>query len=741
MTLFVSATLLFVVQPLFARLVLPLLGGSPAVWNTCMVFYQAALLAGYAYAHASSALLQPRRQIPLHLLILLLPLLLLPLGLPAGWQPPAEHNPVWWLLALLTVAVGLPFVVVSASAPLLQRWFANSGHPDAVDPYFLYAASNAGSLLALIMYPLLLEPYLTQVDQSQLWSMGYVLLLLLLGSCAVLLWTYPDRTKQLNPSSHESEHRQPSAVPPGTKSRWLILAMAPAALLPAVTTHITTDIASIPLLWVLPLGLYLLSFVIAFSRVNNLLRPWLLRLTPLAVLVLVTLQVLRRRPPLLVEIELHLTVFFLLALVCHGELARLRPGPLHLTEYYLWLSLGGVLGGMLVALVAPLVFRTTVEYPLALVAACLLLPTLKPTAVNRLDFLYPLSVGMLTASLAWALQISGLDLNTVGQDSEDLLAWMLWLWAMGLPVGICFAFAARPIRFGLSIGAVLLVALTCAEWRDHIEYRERSFFGQLSVGQIRVQTDTLDTYRCLMHGTTVHGWQSLDPARRDEPLAYFHRTGPVGQLFAARRRSQSTHAVAVTGLGIGSMASYALPGEYWTFYEIDPGVATIANNPAYFTYLNDCRQRGVDLDILLGDARLQLQTAPDEGYDLLFLDAFSSDALPVHLLTWEALQRYRQKLKPDGWLVYNISNRYLDLEGVLANQAEKAGLTGLIQFDEDVQGSDRRGKTPSRFVVLAGPQARLDLSDDPRWRPLRPRPEIGLWTDDFSNLLSIIRWR
>ncbi len=800
MTLFVSSTLLFTLQPLFARLVLPLLGGSPAVWNTCMVFYQAALLAGYAYAHASTSWLGVRRQALLHLVLLPLPLLVLPIALPAGWLPPCDTSPLPWLLALLAVTVLLPFTVVSTTAPLLQRWFASTGHPDSGDPYFLYSASNAGSLLALLAYPLLLEPNLTRSEQALLWALGYGVLLLLVGAC----WAVgirgkgPRRTETQEPQGHPGRcpglsccapsgqreaglrpeaaqqdspghrpgccgHRPgarpaPSAPPPArfpwsTIRSWLLLSLVPAALLPAVTAHITTDVAAIPLLWVLPLGLYLLSFILVYVRFAASLHFWAVRLMPLLVLVLVYLMVLRLRAPLLVEIELHLAVFFLIALVCHGELARQRPGPRHLTAYFLWMSAGGVVGGLLVVLLAPLVFTRTLEYPLGLTVACLVCPGKSARAgrasqwrgVHGLetgwearpalaDFLAPVSLGLLTGIIAWALRVNQLEMDVLGRENEDLLAWVLWLWAVGLPVGICFALIGRPVRFGLAVGAVLLAAGIAADLRDHVERRERSFYGQLCV-----QQDSTGEYRWLLHGTTLHGWQSLDPARRDEPLTYFHRTGPVGQLFALRNQVSPPRTVGVAGLGIGSMASYARAGQAWTFWEIDPAVVRLADNPRFFTYLADCRARGVDLHLVLGDARLQIQEAPDHSFDLLFLDAFSSDSVPIHLITFDALKLYLEKLKPGGWLVYNVSNRYLDLEPVLANQAEQAGLTGWVQYDTDVEGEDKRGKTRSTFVVLARPSAGLDLARDSRWRTLRPRPEIGTWTDEFSNLLGVFR--
>jgi hypothetical protein len=736
LTLLLSSTLLFLVQPLFARMVLPLLGGTPAVWNTCMVFYQAALLVGYAYAHLLTRLLSVRWQILLHSGLLLLPFLALPIAVADNWAPPGDRTPIPWLLALLAVSVGLPFAVVSTSAPLLQRWFAGTGHPSGRDPYFLYAASNLGSMTALLCYPLLMEPLLALQYQSLLWSAGYTLLALCILGCGLLRWYSCSTTEELP----ESTSALPgSGVRPTLKRRlhWLALALVPSSLLLGVTTHLTTDIAALPLLWILPLALYLLTFILVFSRLGPVLHPWMIRLLAPLLLGLLATTISNYRPGLLLDIGLHLVVFFVLTMVCHGELARLRPAPEHLTEYYLLMSVGGVLGGLFNALVAPVWFTMTLEFPLALVAVCLLKPTQAPTPERTFSLGRH---GLLLFVLAgWTAVMVAVE------NHVDLDGWAKHIGAPAVlvflvlgyltPLVGCYFQSRWSFRFASCVAVVLLAGYFCREAGSPVHYRTRSFFGQITV-----RPDPQRQHTWFLHGSTLHGIQSLDPARRQEPLAYFHRTGPLGQLFAALAGPRAPKNVGVTGLGIGTLAAYALPGQSWTFYEIDPAVEQVARDARYFNYLEDCENRGVDLAVVLGDARLQLKAARSRVYDLLVLDAFSSDSIPIHLVTRQALALYLDKLAENGVLVFNISNRYIDLEPVLARLADDAGLVGYVQHDSNLAGHP--GKFESSYVVLARqPQTLERLGLDQRWKPLVIRPGTLLWTDDFSNLIGVLKLR
>jgi spermidine synthase len=732
LSLFVSATLLFWVQPMFAKMVLPLLGGTPAVWNTCMVFYQAVLLAGYVYAHVSARWLGVRWQAVLHVGWLALALLVLPIGIPKGWIPPAAAYPGPWLLLLLLVSVGLPFFVLSTTAPMLQQWFAHTRHHAARDPYFLYAASNLGSMVALLGYPALLEPRLRLVQQSHVWSLGYGLLALLILSCAGILW----RSHQAgNPEAGKGEGGEPEAAPAvfpetltaGRRLRWVLLAFAPSSLLLGVTTYISTDIAAVPLIWVIPLALYLLTFVLVFARRPLLSLELVARWQPVAVLPLVVLFLWDLQAEGNLVLPLHLVAFFFLAMVCHGELARSRPSTAHLTEFYLWLSVGGVLGGLFNALVAPLVFNSVVEYPLAIVLACLLRPATRGHSPWKdftwRDLAWPLGFGLLLALLVQMVKANA------GQAGVTGVTVIVSCFA----ALVCYGFAFWALRFGLGVGAIFLAGVLYSSGDYPVLHRERSFFGVL-----QVQADATGQYHFLYHGTTLHGAQSLDPQRRREPLTYYIPTGPVGQVFNAfihKRRHQN---VAVIGLGTGSLSSYAWARQSWTFFEIDPAVERLARDPLYFTFLEDCP---AEMKVILGDARLTLARAPDRVYDLIIFDAFSSDAVPTHLISREALSLYLTKLANGGMLMFHISNRYLDLRPVLANLAADAAQVCIYQDYQVSEAEQSTYASHSMWVVMARSQKDLgELAQDERWTQAAPDPRVGLWTDEYSNILSVFRW-
>lgn len=726
--IFVSAFLLFLVQPMFTRLTMPLLGGSPAVWNTAMVFFQATLLLGYGYAYVLIKWLAVRQQLALHAIILFLPLLLLPISLPEGWFPPVEQNPILWLLGVLTVAVGLPFFVVSTSSPLLQHWFSTTRHAAASDPYFLYAASNVGSLLALLSYPIVFEPFLRIKDQSLLWAIGYGLLVMFTLRCTWQAWKSASTSEPSRPSLEAPQQNKGTKISVWRQLRWGILAFAPSSLLLSVTTYLSTAVAAVPLMWVVPLSLYLLTFALVFARRPPIRHAWIVRAWPYAVLPLVVMLATRATGPLALLITSHLTVFFLAAMICHGELAKDRPPVEHLAEFYLWLSIGGVLGGMFNALLAPVAFPFVIEYPLTLVLVCVLAPS-NPSAesskpIHAHDVLFPLALGGLSVAL-----VSGL--SSVDSLPEKARAALMFT----IPALVCFSFSPRPLRFGLGIGALLLASALHVGQEGRPVHTERSFFGI-----DRVTTDPSRQYHWLFHGTTLHGMQSLDPARRRELLYNYYPTGPFGQVMAAMDPDVKKKGVAAVGLGTGSIVTYGHPGEKWTFYEIDPAVARIASDRRFFTYLSDTN---LETRIVLGDGRLSLRSAPDHGYGLILLDAFSGATVPVHLITQQALELYLLKLAQDGILLFNISNRNLDLEPVLGNLAADADLVAISRHEAVVSNDElRRGKRPSHWVALAHTWGDLgDLVTDSRWKPARMEPSLGVWTDDFSSLLSVFHWR
>jgi hypothetical protein len=707
-----SAFLLFWVEPLFARLVLPLLGGAPAVWNTCLMYFQALLLLGYLYAHASSRYLAPRKQIVVHVALLLVSALALPVAIPAGWSPPGSGNVIFWLLGVLSVAVGAPFLVLSATAPLLQRWLASLDHP-IENPYVLYAASNAGSFLGLLAFPLLLEPNLRLGEQSRLWTVVYLAAICLVGLSGVTAW------KRIGAATPD---RRPASVASpewSTRFRWLALAFIPSSLLLSVTTFLSTDIAATPLLWVIPLSMYLLTFVIVFARGGERLRlpaafVHALLMTAQAIVIFLQMGLGFR-----LGYTLYLGVFLFTTLVLHGELAASRPHPAHLTEYYLWIALGGALGGAFTALIVPLIFKSARDYTLMLVLACFFRPVLKKKPG-------PATIALAVLPALVLLQVAKPHVGDIPLLGTNLK----WIAAVLAAVAVMFLWKT-PIRFGLAIASLSAVALFTQHLPQAV-FRDRSFFGIY-----RVMNDAGPSH-VLYHGTTIHGAQFLDKPL--EPLTYFHRKGPVGQLLDSIGSTDTSRKVGIVGLGAGSLLCYSRPGEDWTFFEIDPAVEAIARNPQLFSFLSACAVRP---RIVLGDARLTLAREQPGKFSILVLDAFSSDAIPVHLLTREALALYMRSLKENGLLIVHISNRRLRLEPVVAAVTADAGLFALTRHHRPAAGTDRNKdfEYGAVWVAIARQRSYLaPLLTDNRWRPLEGATPGSLWTDDYSNLFSVIRW-
>lgn len=724
-TLFLSATLLFLVQPMFAKMALPILGGSAAVWIACMAFFQAGLLAGYAFAHGLAGRWSARWRPAVHVPFLLLGLLVLPVGLPQSGALEAAHHPIRALLLILLASAGLPFFLLSTITPSLQGWFASTGHRHANDPYFLYAASNAGSLLALLAYPILIEPNFRLADQSRWWAWGYGLLLAMVLCCAVTLWRSPGASAEASDSPADGVSS--SVAPPLNKLRlrWVALSFVPSSLMLGVTTSLTSDLPPIPLFWVVPLAIYLLTFVLVFARKPIVPHAVMVRRLPFVILIATVPIVFRSELALWIMILLDLAALIAAAMVCHGELAKSRPAARHLTEFYLWLAVGGLLGGVFNGLIAPAVFNHVLEFPIAMVLAAMICPAVSApepgSAARRLDFGLPVALGVALAAAIWAFHTAGLAQTP-----------FFLFFGFGPAMLLCFSFSRRPLRFGLGLAAIFLASAFHLGQFGRVTHAERSFYGVY-----RVSTDATGIYRQLFHGSTLHGIQSLDPGRSREPLAYYHRSGPLGRVFAALAGRESTRHVALVGLGAGSTACYGEPGQEFTFYEIDPAVERIARDPRYFTFLRDCPAK-----VVLGDARLQLQNAPDHQYGLIVLDAFSGDAIPMHLLTREALKLYLSKTTEDGVLAFHISSRFIDLRPVVAGLARDAGMACYIEEDlglsvADIQG----GKFGSIWAVMARRPSDLGaMAGDSRWVSVSSWPDIKLWTDDYSSILGIIRW-
>lgn len=724
-TLFLSASLLFAVQPMVAKILLPLLGGASAVWTTCMVFYQVVLLLGYLYAHVVSRRVPRSGQVALQLLLMIGAFLLLPFVVTeeSTEQLRAGAAPVTWLLATLVTVAGLPFFITSTTGPLLQRWFSQVQHHSSGDPYFLYSASNLGSLIALVGYPVWLEVHFNTSGQSALWRWTFVALTGLIAICGGF---YLRRSRApINAGASAGEALLPESISWKRRSFWVLLAFIPSSLMLGVTTYLTTDIASIPLLWVIPLSLYLLTFVLVFARHQWLPQKLWNRLLPVMGLILVFTILCRATEPTWCLILIHLLFFFTAAMVSHGRLASDRPSPGRLTEFYLWMSVGGALGGVFNAIIAPLIFREVVEYPLIILAACALYQPIMSNVPVRLrlinSWMAVIGLGVVTAGLSMGAARMGL---LPGLLTNVLL--------FGLPVILCYPLTRSPVRFMTGLAVVMVAAQIYVELNKRTVFVDRSFFGVS-----RVTKTSNGRFRQLDHGFTAHGRQFVDPERACEPLAYYHRRGPLGTIMGEFNRDHPDGQVGLIGLGAGATTVYAQPGQHWDIYEIDPVVIRIARDESIFTYLAGCS--AVSPRIVEGDARLQLARAPDHTYQLLILDAFSSDAIPMHLLTQEAIEMYFAKLSESGWLVMHLSNRYLDLERVVAGLAQERGWSGLSWVDTEMNLAD--GKEESQWVVLTRREEDLrGLVKDTNRIPLDGRPTAEPWTDNYSSLLPIFKW-
>ena len=645
-----------------------------------------------------------------HIGVLVAAALTLPIAAPSS-APADGSSPLAWLLATLTTSIALPFVAVSATAPLLQRWYARRTDRD---PYLLYAASNTGSLLGLLAYPLIIEPTFTLAAQRQLWSIGLGIVAVLVAICGLLTL----RASRATPATHSiTTPSAAAAVSDSCRHRlwWLALSFVPSSLLLGVTTHISIDVAAVPLLWVVPLAIYLATFIVAFGARALNLRTWAARLAPIAIVAALARIVVNGE--WWSAVAIHLVTFAVIALVCHRELAERRPPASDLTRFYLWVSVGGALGGLFNALVAPALFTQIVEYPLMLIVAAIV----KPSPRWREGGFEPLfavvvlpALILLITAAVWAFGL----MPGVGASAA--------LVAVGLCVSVGLAFTNRAAPF-----AAALVVVTVAHFflphqqANRVILAERSFFGVH-----RVVEDGAARVNRLYHGTTLHGWQSVVARDECEPTSYYHRDGPIGQLFGTL--GTRVRSAAVIGLGAGALACYGRDGTTFTFYEIDPVVERVARDASLFTFLANARGR---VDVVIGDGRITLARAAPESLDVVVVDAFSSDAIPVHLLTREFVAMALARLRPDGVLAFHISNRHLDLAPILGATATALGTAALEQYS----GAATSDASPSRWLVMGRTASGLDfLSSDRRWRAVRAAAHD--WTDDFSNIFDVLRW-
>ncbi len=730
LAIFTSAALVFMVEPMIAKLVLPKLGGSPAVWNTSMVFFQLALLGGYDYAHLIQRVQSLKSQVLIHLGLLLVGALALPLRVNGLLGDPPTGAPIPWLLAELALSIGAPFAVLSATAPLLQAWYARvrAGEPDAKNPYVLYAASNLGSFVALLAYPIAVEPLLRLTTQRALWTGGYFVFIAVIAVLGFVAW------------GARQEDRSPplaATAPISWRERglWVLLAAAPASLMLGVTLHLSVDIASAPFLWVIPLALYLLTFVLAFqNRPLIPLKYTLVIQAALAAVCVATLPFTTLSWPLMFAI--NMSAFFFTALMCHQTLAGRRPPADRLTEFYLWLAVGGVIGGVFNALVAPLIFSTVREYPLVLVAAALARPWIrvKPRAY---DWVW-LAVTLVFAGICWTLYA------VIRSDTSFYYLLLKWLsedpvlvayWLLGFGAFAAFMVRGRAIFFTAALAGLLVGAQNVAGRYDWM-HSERSFFGVLRAAHYRDDSYNADTIM-LLNGTTLHGAETKAWKWMCHPMLYYSQATPIGQAVEGIEKRGPGREIAVVGLGTGAVAAYKRTSDTLTYFEIDPKVLHFAFDPTYFAYTTKCAQGGPPL-VVMGDARLSLAKQPANKYDLLIVDAFSSDSVPTHLLTEEALRGYLRVIKPDGVVLLHLSNRNLEIDSSAAATVRAIGAPVLAQnYMEDPKKPFAWEASTDAVIFAHSPQALADFAADKRWAP-PPVTKVRPWTDDYTNLIGAL---
>ena len=727
-TIFLSAWLLFTLEPLFTKMALPMLGGAPAVWSVAMVFFQTLMLAGYGYAHLLTRTLSLRNGAIVHGAVLLLAATCLPITLRLAEAPPTSGDPTWWLVRCLSVSIGLPFFALAAQGPLLQAWFARSGHGKARDPYFLYSASNIGSFAALLAYPFLMEPLIGLKIQSSgvAWMFG-VCGVMVIG-CGIASLRHSQDVQAI---PAETVVAAPARALPMRPLAWIVWSFIPAALLVSVTAHISTDIAAAPLLWVIPLGLYLLSFVVAFRERSLIGERGMRMLAPVGgAMALMSLGL--PSGILIIGVSIHVGAFFCIAVACGRAIYETRPDAAKLTAFYAIMSLGGALGGLFAGLLAPLIFSSIIEYPILVLASLMVVPGAWRglTNISRRDgFIW--SVLMLSCLVVGHVVLA----QTGFTDAASRIAFggigviMLLKWREPLPV--------------LVGGTILAVQLTLLPPLGESGESFRSFFGVSRIVESRS-----GEYRALVHGNTMHGAIRIRNADGSPvagppmPTTYYHEKGPLASaLRGARATFGQLHHIAAVGLGAGAMACHVAPGEAVTFYEIDPVVVRLATDPARFRFLSACAPNA---RIVVGDARLTLAQQEAQS-EFILIDAFSSDAIPVHLLTLESLKLYLSKLAPHGIITIHTSNNHMDFAALIGRLATELGIVAYENRDlaVDTSASDMRMPATAIALVRDAQDAEGLLKDKEGWMRLDVPRNAILWTDDFSSILFplIAKWR
>jgi hypothetical protein len=731
-TLFMSAFLLFSVQPFFAKMVLPRLGGTPAVWSVAMVFFQTVLLAGYGYAHVLSRYLSLKAAVLVHVAVLLIALVALPIAIPESWQRPPADGEALWLIGLFTVSVGLPFFAVSANGPLLQAWFARTGHVHAKDPYFLYGASNIGSFASLILYVILIEPLFDLQHQSALWTGGFVILGVLIAACGY----FASRLALADPlgmdaASVAQVHDETSRAQVTwlTRATWIAYAFIPSSLLVAVTAHVSTDVAAAPFLWIVPLALFLLTFVIVFQKKPILKASTVEKILPYALIAAIYFTFNPLFLPISVSLPLHFGAFFLVAMHAHGSMAAIRPSASKLTEFYFAMSIGGVLGGLFAGLLSMHLFSWNAEYPVLLILSLATLTRFRGASLSRMALVTAaVSVGIV--ALLLVLQKAGVGTFYTNEGSLAVVNGFLLIAAI-------YALFRVPLVVPALCVAIFANNLVKYSYFNH-SLSARSFFGVVRV------LDFDDTgVRNFLHGTTLHGAMRLKDLKAPGaplPLTYYTADGGLNSAIMAARKNDGglLGNTGIIGVGAGSLTCQMKTGEKIELVEIDPLVMKIASDPAQFRFLSDCAKGA---KVTVADGRLALADAPDANFDLLILDAFSSDSIPVHMMTTEAIDLFMRKVKPGGLLVMHISNRHLDLKSVVAANAKALGLVAVTgNFKPQNSAETVNMAMPSIVAVLARQEADFGaLLEDKRWLKGDDHG-VTAWTDGYSNILQAM-WR
>ncbi len=751
-TVFLSAFLIFLVQPMIGKMILPLVGGAPAAWNSCLFFFQALMLAGYAYTHFSLRRLGLARQALAHFAIMLVALFLLPIAFDQSVTVP--EDPSLWLIGKLFKSAGLPFFVLAALSPLLQIWFSRTGHARSENPYFLFAASNLGSFAALLLYPTVMEPAYDLALQTKIWSGGFALLLILLVACRIQVKNHGN-VAETSPPLHDEPERV-------SMVKWFIAAMFPTAMLLTATQFITADVSPVPLIWIIPLAVYLLTYVMAFSRFN--LTPAMIEKLFFAAVVAFPVAYYKLNTNLWVAAPLHLAILFAISLYCHTFLAGNRPKSAHLTSFYMVVSLGGAAGSFLISFIAPLLFSSFAEYPVLVILSCYLTRHFKlsETADNNGEdpeesLALTIYMGIYAAALFAAVESLGFakflqhNSHSIGIDPETgfLRSVVLFLierqnssktLAMVLATVLPLITLRKLPKINLAMFTLVCLVLTSIWQTGHAPIKlfgVRNFFG---VKEVRLNTE--EQLITLIHGSTVHGRQSLNLRSMFDPLDYYHRNGPVGSIFKQLYSEKPDFRAGILGLGVGSLLAYSKPGHEFTFFEIDPQVVKIANSLDYFSYLSTFRERS---RVICGDGRNMIEKSPLACYDMIFLDAFSSDSIPVHLLTQEAMSMYFSKLKPEGTIVINITNRYLDIKPMLSAMATRDSLHGLYSLDKVFDQNDpiNFGRSVTEYVVLTTSSniaSELKKCELVNWHDLRKEIVPGkIWTDSYSSLYQMLQ--